>query len=96
MKSPTLHKCLLFGRARARELPDHWSFVVTKRLIAKSVGQWGDPSRDLLNQVYDILVQRVNEKLDTRFEGSQYGGLHYHVKWVQFPLAPCGSTAYLP
>ena len=52
-----------------------------------SVEQWGDPSRDLLEGVYDILVKRVNVILDSRFERYQSGGLHYHVKWVQFPLA---------
>ena len=88
MTSLALRKRLLFDRARARELPDHTSFVVTKRLITGSIEKWGDPSYDLLEKVYDILVKRVNTILDNRFERYQYGGLHYHVKWVQSPLAP--------
>ena len=87
MKLSIVHKYLLFDRARARELPDHTSFVVTRRLITESIEQWGDPSRDLLEKVYGVLVKRVNVILDDRFERFQYGGLHYHIKWVHFPLA---------
>jgi hypothetical protein len=80
VKLSILHNHLPFYRARARELPDHCSFVVTRRLITGSIEQWGDPSRDLLEKVYDVLVKRVNAILDNRFERYQYGGLHYHVK----------------
>ena len=70
----------LFDRARAREFADHYSFIVTKRLIKGATKKWDAPCRDLTGEVYKILVREVNEMLDSRFHAFQYGGLHQRVK----------------
>ena len=70
----------LFHRARTRELPDHYSYIVTKRLIMISTEKWGDPSHELLEKVYGILAREVNKMTDDRFHRFRYGGLHQRVK----------------
>lgn len=70
----------MFGRVRARELPDHSSYIVTKRLIKVSTEQWDTPSCDLLEKVYDILVKKVNKMVDDRFHRFCNGGLYQLVK----------------
>ena len=70
----------LFNRARTRELPDHYSYIVTKWLIMMSTEKWGDPSRELLGKVYDILAREVNKMTDDHFHRFRYGGLHQRVK----------------
>lgn len=49
-----------------------------------SIEQWGGPSHDLLEEVYDILSGEVNEMIDVRFYPYRYGGLHQRVKSVLF------------
>ena len=75
---------LVFDRARTRELPDHYSYIVTKRLIMISTEKWSAPSHDLLGKVYEILVREVNKMTDDRFRRFRYGGLHQRVKCVRF------------
>lgn len=77
---PASHEYSLFNRARARELPDHCLYIVTKRLIKTSTERWGTPSRTLLETVYDILSKEVNKMVDEHFHDFQYGGLHQRVK----------------
>jgi hypothetical protein len=69
-----------FFRARARELPGHSLFVVTKRLIKVSTDQWEVPSYGLLRNVYQVLVKEVNGMVDERFSNFRYGRLHQDVK----------------
>jgi len=69
-------------KARMRELPDHYSYIVTKRLIMVSTEKWGSPSHDLLGKVYDILVREVNKMTDDHFRRFRYGGLHQRVKSI--------------
>lgn len=69
-----------FYRARARELPGHSLFIVTKRLVKISTEQWEVPSYTLLQKVYNVLVKEVNRMVDERFQRFQYGRLHQDVK----------------
>jgi len=81
-------------KARARELPDHALYIVTKRLIKISTDKWGDPSHDLLEDVYRILVGRVNDVIDNHFPRSRYERLHQDVRSiVNEVLADCQASA---
>jgi hypothetical protein len=55
-------------------------YIVTKRLVKKSIEQWGAPSHDLLEKVYEILAEKVNKAVDDHFLPFRYGRLHQHVK----------------
>jgi len=57
-------------------------YIITKRLIKISTKQWGSPSHNLLRDVYDILVKKVNKMVDDRFHRFRYGGLHQRVKSI--------------
>ena len=76
----TSHRSLTLFRARARELPGHTLFIVTKRLIKTSINKWEGPSHALLAEVYNVLVEEVNGMVDDRFKSFQYGRLHQDVK----------------
>jgi len=67
-------------RAKARELPDNYPFVVTRRLIKQAVEKWADPSHELFEAEYAVLVERVNRILDEQFASFVHGGLYHRVK----------------
>ncbi|KAF9648403.1 hypothetical protein BDM02DRAFT_3187163 [Thelephora ganbajun] len=84
----------LANRARARELPGHCLYIVTKWLINESTKRWSTPSRDLSEKVYNILVKEVNKKVDEHFHRFEYGRLHQDVKSiVNEVLAKCQASA---
>lgn len=67
-------------RAKTRELPDTYPFVVTKRFIREAIEKWADPSHELFEAEYDILVRRVNSMMDENFASFAHGGLYHRVK----------------
>ena len=67
-------------RAKTRELPDVYPFVVTRRLIKQAIEKWAEPSYELFEAEYAILVQRVNEMVENRFASYTHGGLHHRAK----------------
>jgi len=69
-----------FNRARSRELPGHSLYIVTKRLIKISTERWDAPGHNLLEEVYDALVERVNNLVDNHFLRFRYGRLYHDVK----------------
>ena len=75
-RSATKVKC----RAKTRELPDNYPFVITRRLIKQAVEKWADPSHELFEAEYTILVERVNRILNERFNSFVHGGLYNRVK----------------
>jgi len=82
------------NRARARELPGHSLFIVTKRLIKISTQQWDSPSYELLQKVYNVLAKEVNRTVDDHFHRFRYGRLHQDVKSVvNEVLEKCQASA---
>lgn len=67
-------------RAKTRELPDNYPFVVTRTLIKQAIEQWTDPSHELFEAEYAILVERVNSIVDDHFSSFVHGGLYHRVK----------------
>jgi hypothetical protein len=68
------------SRAKTRELPDNYPFIVTKTLIEQAVEKWADPSHDLFEAVYAVLVERVNSMVDEHFASFTHGGLYHRVR----------------
>lgn len=81
-RPPSWHSTI--SRARARELPGHSLFIVTKRLIKKSTEKWEAPSYELLQSVYRVLTKETNRMIDEHFHRFRCGRLHQDVKWVHF------------
>lgn len=67
-------------RAKTRELPDNYPFVVTRRLIKQTIQKWDDPSRELFEAEYAVLVERVNSMIEENFASFVHGGLYHRVK----------------
>jgi hypothetical protein len=67
-------------RAKTRELPDNYPFVVTRRLIKQAVEKWAEPSRELFEAEYAILAERVNKMVEEHFANFVHGGLYHRVK----------------
>jgi hypothetical protein len=61
-------------------LPDNFPFVVTRRLIKQAIEKWVDPSHDLFEAEYSILVERVNAMIEEHFASFAHGGLYHRVK----------------
>jgi len=86
---------VMANRARARELPGHSLYIVTKRLIKRSTEQWDAPSYELLQEVYDNLAREVNKRVDDYFHRFRYGRLHQDVKSiVNEVLEKCRASAF--
>jgi len=82
------------NRARARELPGHSLFIVTKRLIKKSTEKWEAPSYKLLQSVYHVLTKETNRMVDEHFHRFRCGRLHQDVKSiVNRVLETCQASA---
>lgn len=80
--------------ARARELPGHTFFIVTKKLIKTSTDQWESPSHGLLDKAYANLSREVNRIVDSHFRNFRYGRLHHDVtKIVNEVLVKCHGSA---
>ena len=67
-------------RAKTRELPDNYPFVVTRKLIKEAIEKWSDPAHDLFEAEYAILVGQVNGMLEEHFASFIHGGLYHRVK----------------
>lgn len=72
-------------RAKTRELPDNYPFVVTKRLVKEATEKWADPSHELFEAEYAILAERVNGMIEEHFASFVHGGLYHRVKYVPLP-----------
>jgi len=69
-------------RARTRELPDHYPFVVQKAYITEFVKKWRQPSLALFDAVYDILKKDVETIVDRHFARMGRGVLKQSVLYV--------------
>ena len=77
---------ILSCRARTRELPDHYPFVVQKAYITEFVKQWQQPSFALFDAVYDILKKDVENIVNRHFTQMGRGRLKQSVLYVHLAL----------
>jgi len=66
-------------RARTRELPDNYPFVVQKEYIKQFTEQWAPPANVLFDHVYDILKEDLNTMVQEHFAKMGRGGAHHSV-----------------
>lgn len=67
-------------RAKTRELPDNYPFVVQRKFIEEAIKRWTDPSHELFEAEYAILAERVNGMVEDHFLSYDHGGLYHRVK----------------
>jgi hypothetical protein len=73
-------------RARTRELPDNYPFVVSKKLINDVTKLWDRPSHIFLDNVFRVLSHFVQKVLREHFGQHTQGGLQQRVMCVRFYL----------
>lgn len=76
----------LFGRARTRELPGNFPFVVQQTFIDAIIKQWNTPAHILCKTVYSILTEHVRNLVGLHFGSFGQGGLEQRVKLVHDSL----------
>jgi hypothetical protein len=69
-------------RARTRELPDNYPFIVQKEYIREFTEKWASPTRLLFDQVYDILKEDLSALVQEHFAKMGRGGAHHSVLYV--------------
>lgn len=69
-------------RARTRELPDNYPFVVQKAYIDEFTKKWASPSNILFDQVYDILKKDLDTLVHEHFEKMGRGGALHSVLMI--------------
>ena len=54
--------------------------MVTRGLIKQAIEGWADPSHELFEEEYAILVERVNGMIEEHFSSFAHGGLYHRAK----------------
>jgi len=70
-------------RARTRELPDNYPFLVQKAYITEFLKKWKQPALDLFDDVYGILKADVESIIDQYFATLGRGGAKQSVLYVK-------------
>ena len=66
-------------RARTRELPDHYPFVVNKTFIDAVIKKWDTPAMDLCKTVHKVASEHVQKLVKQHFGSFGQGYLEQHV-----------------
>lgn len=74
---------LLLCRARTRELPGNYPFVVQQTYITSVIEQWRTPAHILCKTVFSILTEHVKTLVQRHFEAFGQGSLEQRVKFVK-------------
>ncbi|KAG2121234.1 P-loop containing nucleoside triphosphate hydrolase protein [Suillus clintonianus] len=69
-------------RARTRELPDNYPFIVQQTYIEEFTEKWADPSKDLFQAVYDILKDDLGTLVEEHFGKMGRGGALHSVLMI--------------
>lgn len=69
-------------RARTRELPDNYPFIVQETYIKEFTEKWETPSRILFDEVYDILKNDLSDLVHEHFEKMGRGGTLHSVLMI--------------
>ena len=71
-----------FGRARTRELPGHYPFLVQKTFIDNTIKQWRAPSEVLCQHVYAIISAHMKTLVTKHFAQFGQGKLEHRIQYV--------------
>jgi hypothetical protein len=71
---------LIISRARTRELPDNYPFVVQQAYISSITAKWQDPALNLFDAVYRVLSDQVKQIIVEHFGHFGRGGLQQSVQ----------------
>jgi hypothetical protein len=69
-------------RARTRELPDNYPFIVQKEYIQEFTEKWASPSKLLFDQVHDVLKEDLSALVQAHFAKMGRGGTLHSVLFV--------------
>ncbi|KAG1734532.1 P-loop containing nucleoside triphosphate hydrolase protein [Suillus lakei] len=69
-------------RARTRELPDNYPFIVQQTYIEEFTKQWETPSQILFDKVYDILKKDLKDLVHEHFEKMGRGHAFHSVLMI--------------
>lgn len=79
------HHQHVFDRARTRELPGSYPFVVQQTFIDGIIKQWNAPAQILCKTVYSILTEHIRRLVGIHFSSFGQGGLEQRVRSVHRP-----------
>jgi hypothetical protein len=74
-------------RARTRELPGTYPFVVQQSFIKSIIEQWASPAHVLCKTVFGLLVDHIQKLVSAHFRSFGQGGLEQRVKSVVLILS---------
>ncbi|KAF7428945.1 hypothetical protein PC9H_008182 [Pleurotus ostreatus] len=66
-------------KARARELPDNYPFVVRAKYVSSITEKWHSPAQILCNQMYNVLFKYMKELIHKHFASFGQGNLEQRV-----------------
>ena len=66
-------------RARTRELPDHYPFVVNKTFVDAVIKKWNTPAMDLCKTVHKVAFEHVQKLVNQHFGSFGQGYLEQRV-----------------
>ena len=69
-------------RARTRELPGHFPFIVQESFIKSITGQWRQPALDFSQAVHGSILYHAKKLVKKHFSQFGQGHLEHHVKYV--------------
>lgn len=70
----------MLSRARTRELPRSYPFVVQKTFIDKAIEKWQSPAQRLCEDVYTIVTEHVKALVHEHFAHFGQGGLEQRAR----------------
>lgn len=75
-----------FHRARTRELPGNYPFVVQKTFIDAAIKEWQAPSFILCKTVHAVLSEHVKKLVTKHFSQFGQGHLEQRIKYLIDPI----------
>ena len=66
-------------RARTRELPDHYPFVVNKTFIDAVIRKWNAPAMELCRSVHKVASEHIQKLVKQHFGSFGQGYLEQRV-----------------
>ncbi|KAF4598880.1 hypothetical protein EYR38_007292 [Pleurotus pulmonarius] len=66
-------------KARARELPDNYPFVVRAKYVSSITDKWRSPAQILCNQTYNVLFKYMKELVHKHFASFGQGNLEQRI-----------------
>ena len=71
---------MFIHRARTRELPDHYPFVVQQTFIDAVIKKWSSPAMDLCKAVHKVIFEHTQKLVKKHFASFGQGYLEQRVR----------------